>query len=132
MNNLIKQVIQELCTDLQTELDDRYSLRDKYPHQLDKYNSEMNIVRRAKELIKNSGKTDERFFVFYYTSTDPVGSGYVCYYVRDGKFPSAADVGQLALHEISKSLGYRANASINITGFNEFNSKEDYANFQGI
>lgn len=130
MNNETKKIIEELCTDLQAELDDRYSLRDKYESQMNKYLSEMDIVKRAKELIKKE-LPKERYFIFYYTATNPVGSGYIFIHTTDHNFPDCASVGKLALDEISKSLGYQNFAQISITGFNEFKSKEDYLAFKG-
>ena len=95
-----KKIIRELCTDLQSELDDRYANRNEYPSLQKKYDTEMKIIHKAKDLVQENIATN-RYFVFYYSATNPVGAGQIFTFTLNSTFPSFTEVGQLALHEIT-------------------------------
>lgn len=115
-----KKIIEELCVDLQAELDDRYTNRNNYPHLMQKYKAEMDVVRRAKGIIEERKvKSLNRYFVFYVKKIDNGELGIITVDTDDGKFPSISELANAVVETIS------------ITGFNEFKSEEDYLAFKG-
>lgn len=128
-----RKIIEELCTDLQAELDDRYQNRNQYSSLMDKYNLEMRVVRRAKALIKNSAletleEDKNRYFVFYFGIHGKVGIGHVYIFTDNGEFPTQQTIVASANNAM---LGLNIDSSIYVAGFDEFKSKEDYLAFKG-
>lgn len=122
MDTKTRKIIEELCTDLQTELDDRYQNRDQYKSLMDKYESEMGVVRRARELIKNSlvqslKPSIDRYFVFYAIKSNSKQPGMITVDTSNGTFPSTTQLINIVGEPIA------------ITGFNEFKTKADYDAF---
>jgi hypothetical protein len=127
MDIQIKKIIEELCVDLKAELDERHANRHHYPLIMGKYKADMDVIRRAKDILeKYKVKSSSRYFIFYYTANNPAGNGYIFIRTEDSSFPNFTSVIKLALEGITKSLGYQSCAAIAITGFNELKSEEDY------
>jgi hypothetical protein len=124
-----KELIEELCVDLKAELDDRYVARDIYPSQMAKYASEMDVIKRAKQLIKNSFKS-KRYFVFYVTIQRPnLGCAVTFIETDNNKFPTYKEVMKNIENSYLDAKGIYPLGTI--SGFNEFESEQDYLQFKG-
>jgi hypothetical protein len=124
-----KELIEELCVDLKAELDDRYVARDNYPSQMAKYMLEMGVIKRAKQLIKNSFKA-KRYFVFYVTLQQPKQGISVTFIETDNnRFPTYGEVIKQIEDSYYSLKGIYPVAAI--SGFNEFKSEQDYLQFKG-
>lgn len=129
MDKRTKDLIEELCNDLEEELKDRWVARDKYPSQLIKFNADMGVVKQARQLIKTTYQS-ERFFVFFYTVTQPtIGVGCTFVHTINNEFPEFSKVINKIQEEYC-SLKH-IYPVVSITGFQEFKSEKDYMSFKG-